>query len=67
MQDIKTIIVRNELKAYVMEKRAEQRELEERYNPYHDPKNGRFTNSGYGGGIGDRWWKEVIMKGRKST
>lgn len=52
MQDIKAIIVRNELKAYVMEKRAEQRELEKRYNPYHDPKNGRFTNSGYGGGIG---------------
>lgn len=39
MQDIKAIIVRNELKAYVMEKRAEQRELEKRYNPYHDPKN----------------------------
>ena len=49
MQDIKTIIVRNELKAYVMEKRAEQRELEERYNHYHDPRNGRFA-SGKGGG-----------------
>ena len=51
MQDIKTIIVKNELKAYVMEKRAEQRELEERYNHYHDPRNGRFA-SGAGGGTG---------------
>ena len=51
MQDIRTNIVRNELKAYVMEKRAEQQELEERYNHYHDPRNGRFA-SGKGGGNG---------------
>ena len=51
-QALKNTIAQLKMKGYILEKRAEQRELEERYNPYHDPKNGRFTNSGYGGGIG---------------
>lgn len=40
-----------ELRAYLEEKRAEQEVIEERYNKYHDPRNGRFTN-GSGGGTG---------------
>lgn len=35
MQDIKTAILYRELRAYVAQKRMEQRMLEERYNPYH--------------------------------
>lgn len=43
MQDIKAAIFVNELRAYITQKRTEQRALEERYNHNHDPKNGRFT------------------------
>ena len=61
MQDIKTVILCSELRAYIEQKRKEQRELEERYNPYHDPRNGRFTNSA-GGGMGGML---VVPKGQK--
>lgn len=44
MQDIRTAILSRELRAYVAQKWAEQSVLEERYNPYHDPKSGRFVS-----------------------
>lgn len=50
-QALKNTIAQLKMKGYILEKRAEQRELEERYNHYHDPRNGRFA-SGKGGGNG---------------
>lgn len=50
-QALKNTIAQLRMKGYILEKRAEQRELEERYNHYHDPRNGRFA-SGKGGGNG---------------
>ena len=50
-QALKNTIAQLKMKGYILEKRAEQRELEERYNHYHDPRNGRFA-SGAGGGMG---------------
>lgn len=50
-QALKNTIAQLKMKGYILEKRAEQRELEERYNHYHDPRNGRFA-SGAGGGTG---------------
>jgi len=49
--DIKKAMQLYELRAYLEEKRAEQEVIEERYNHYHDPTNGRFA-SGKGGGYG---------------
>lgn len=51
MQDIRTVILSRELRAYIAQKRMEQRMLEERYNPYHDPRNGRFTTGKGSGGV----------------
>ena len=50
-QALKNTIAQLRMKGYILEKRAEQLELEERYNHYHDPRNGRFA-SGKGGGNG---------------
>lgn len=61
MQDIRTIILSRELRAYCTQKRTEQRALEERYNQYHDPRNGRFT-TGTGGGGG---YLFVVPKGQR--
>lgn len=48
--DIKKAMQLYELRAYLEEKKAEQEVIEERYNKYHDPRNGRFTNGSGGGG-----------------
>ena len=59
-QALKNTIAQLKLKGYILEKRAEQRELEERYNPYHNPMNGQFTTAGGGaGGV------HFVPKGRK--
>lgn len=50
-QALKNTIAQLRMKGYILEKRAEQKELEERYNHYHDPRNGRFA-SGKGGANG---------------
>ena len=51
VQALRRVVEKLRLKGYIHEKRAEQRELEERYNHYHDPRNGQFA-SGAGGGMG---------------
>jgi hypothetical protein len=61
--DIKKAMQLYELRAYLEEKRAEQSELEERYNPYHNPTNGRFTNSS-GGGMGGLLYVARGQKGK---
>ena len=59
MQDIKTAILRCELRKYITQKQTEQGAYELRYNHNHDPKTGRFisgksglTNSHQSGKIG---------------
>lgn len=59
MQDIKTAILRCELRKYITQKLTEQGAYELRFNHNHDPKTGRFisgnsglTNSHQSGKIG---------------
>lgn len=54
------------LKGYIIRKRTEQRELEERYNPYHNPVNGQFT-SGTGGGYSNGGGLLYVARGQKSV
>ena len=62
VKEAKIKVQRLRLKGRILELRCENIGFEERFNPYHDPVNGRFTTSD-GGGMGG----VLYSKGGKSA